>query len=70
MMAPAKTSAAIISQLNQDVARTLNAVDVKEKLFNTGVEAVGSSPDELAATIKSDMARMGKVIKDAGIREE
>jgi tripartite-type tricarboxylate transporter receptor subunit TctC len=38
-------------------------------LFNAGVEVVGSSPDELAAMVKADMARMGKVIKDAGIRE-
>ena len=46
----------------------LNRADVKEKFFNAGVETVGSSPEEFAATIKSEMARMGKVIKDAGIR--
>jgi tripartite-type tricarboxylate transporter receptor subunit TctC len=31
---------------------------------------VGSSPEAFAATIKSEMARMGKVIRDAGIRAE
>jgi tripartite-type tricarboxylate transporter receptor subunit TctC len=62
--------ATIISQINQEVARSLNAADVKEKLFNTGVEVVASSPEQLAATMKSEMTRMGKVIKDAGIREE
>ena len=36
--------------------------------LNIGVETVGSSPEELAARIKSDIAKWGKVIKDAGIR--
>jgi len=34
------------------------------------VEPVGSTPQQLAATIRSEFARMSKVIKDAGIREE
>ena len=33
-----------------------------------GVEAAPGAPDELAAYIRSDMSRMGKVIRDAGIR--
>jgi tripartite-type tricarboxylate transporter receptor subunit TctC len=43
---------------------------VKEKFFNSGVEVVASSPKEFALTIKSEIARMGKVIKDVGIRAE
>jgi len=31
------------------------------------VESLGSTPEELAATVKSEMARLGKVIKAAGI---
>ena len=46
------------------------AFTVKEKFLSTGVETVGNSPDELAATMKSEIARMGKVIKDVGIRAE
>jgi len=34
------------------------------------METVGGSPEQLAATVKSEMARMGKVIRDAGIRGE
>ena len=48
--------------------RFLTRVDVKEKLFNAGMETVGSSPERLAATLKSEVERMSKVIKDAGIR--
>jgi tripartite-type tricarboxylate transporter receptor subunit TctC len=70
VFAPAKTPATTINRLNQEIVRVLNRVDVKEKLFSSGVEAVGSSPEQLAATVKTDMARMGKVIKDNGIHIE
>ena len=68
LWAPAKTPVAIINRLNQEVVRVLNRPDVKEKFVNAGVETVGSSPDQFAATIKSDMARWSKVIKSAGIK--
>ena len=70
MFTPAKTPEAVIRRVHQESARFLNTTDAKEKLLSTGVEAVGSSPEEFAAVIKSEMARMGKVIKDAGIRDE
>ena len=70
IFAPAKTPAAVINRLNQEIVRVINRRDVTEKFFNTGVRAVGSSPQELAATVKSEMAKYGKVIKDVGIRAE
>lgn len=48
----------------------LNQPDVKEKLFKAGLQTVGSSPEELAAKVKSEMARLGKVINLAGIRAD
>ena len=68
MWAPAKTPEAVINRLNQEVVRFLNRAGVKEQFFNGGVETVGSSPEEAAAYIKSDIARKGKLIKDAGIK--
>jgi tripartite-type tricarboxylate transporter receptor subunit TctC len=68
MFAPAKTPEAIIRRLHQEIIRFLSAAETKEKFFTVGVEVVASSPEELAAKMKTDMARMGKVIKDAGIR--
>lgn len=70
MFAPARTPVTVINRLNQEVVKVLNRPDVKERLFNSGVEVVGSSPEQLAAKMKSEMTRMGKVIKDAGIRAE
>ena len=67
---PAKTSAAIINRLHQEIVKVLNRSDMKDKLFSAGMEVVGSSPEELAATVKSDMVTWGKVIRDAGIRAD
>lgn len=68
--APAKTPSALIARLNKEIVSVLNAAEVKEKLFNTGAEVVGSSPEDLLAAGRADMARWGKVIKDAGIRRQ
>jgi len=70
VLAPAKTPAAIVNRLNQEMVRVLAMADVKEKFNNAGIEPVGSTPAQLAATMKSEMARQGKMIKAAGIRAE
>ncbi len=70
MFAPARTPAAALKLLNQEITRVLNTAEVKERLLSAGVESAGTSPEQLAATVKADMARMGKVIKEAGIKLE
>ena len=68
--APANMPAAIVQRLNDGLVKVLNSADVKDKFLDLGIETVGSSPEQLAAAMKSEMTRMAKVIKDAGIREE
>ena len=68
LFVPAKTPPPLVYRLNQEIVRVLARPEIKERFFNTGVETVGSTPGEFAATIKSEMTRMGKVIKDAGIQ--
>ena len=68
--APAKTPSPIVDRLNRDLVRILGQPDIQERLLNTGSEAVASSPDQFVAAMKSDIARMGKVIKDSGIRAQ
>ena len=65
---PAKTPAAIVNHLNRMIRQVLSDPVVKERLFDSGVDTVGSSPAELAAFVKADMIRSGKLIKDIGIR--
>ncbi len=70
VFAPAATPAAVINQLQQEISRALNKPEVKERCFAAGNEVVAGTPQQLAAVMKADIARMGKVIKDAGIRGE
>ena len=70
MFAPAKTPAAIIERLHQEIVRAINRPEVKEKFLNTGVEMIGGGPEAFAAAIRLQVTRMSKVIKDAGIRAD
>jgi tripartite-type tricarboxylate transporter receptor subunit TctC len=58
----------VIAKLHRETVRILNLPDVKEKLVALGAEAVGDSPDQLAATIRDEGARWGDVIRKQGIR--
>jgi tripartite-type tricarboxylate transporter receptor subunit TctC len=68
IFAPAGTPPAIVNRLSQEMTRALNKPEVKEKLFNIGMDAVGGSPEQLQAAVKGEMVKWGKVIKDANIR--
>lgn len=65
---PAKTPKAINSLLSREIVNVLNQSDVKEKFRGAGIETVGSTPEQLASIMKAEMAGLGKVIRDAGIR--
>ncbi len=70
IFAPAAAAASLVTRLNQDIVRAVGRPEIKDKFFAAGVETIGSSPEQLAAAIKSEMARLGKVIRSAGIRDE
>ncbi|MBI4189584.1 MAG: tripartite tricarboxylate transporter substrate binding protein [Betaproteobacteria bacterium] len=68
LFAPAGTPASIVNRLNQEIVQVLRRPEVKERYFNTGVETVGTSPEEFESFVKSEMAKWGKLIKAAKIR--
>jgi tripartite-type tricarboxylate transporter receptor subunit TctC len=70
VFAPAKTPEPIVRQLNQEIVRILKSPDIQDKLFNAAVVVIGSSPEEFRDTIKSEISRMGKLIRDAKITDE
>lgn len=65
---PAKTPEAIVNRLNQEIVRFLNRPDVKVKLSNAGMEVIGSSPKDFAVTMKNDMSKWEKIIKNAFVK--
>lgn len=68
IVAPAGTPRDIIVKVNADANRALKLPDVRERFAGVGAEAVGSTPEELAAKIRSDSERYGKIAKQLNIK--
>ena len=69
VLAPAGTPVAIVNRLSQEIVRTLAPSEVRQRLFGMGLEVVATSPEEFAATIKREMAKWSRLIKEARLRE-
>ena len=70
MFAPPRTPAPVIRRLNEEINRYLSRPEITERFLQGGVEAVGGPPGNLAARMKADTARLGKLIADAGIQAD
>ena len=70
IFAPAKTPPAVISALNEAVRKTLATPAVSEKLLSSGAVPSASSPQDLAAVLKRDTEKWGKLIKAQKITPE
>jgi len=68
MFAPAKTPAAVAARLQRDVIASVHSSEVKDRVSGIGMEAVASTPDEFMAVMRGEMDRLGKVIRERGIR--
>lgn len=70
LLAPAGTPGATISRLNADIRQVLLAADTREAIARDGGEAVGGTPEEFGAMIRSEIGKWAKVIKAHGIKDE
>ena len=70
LLAPAKTPRPIIMRLNAEVTKVLAMPDVKEFLFNQGLDPAAGTPEQFGAYIKSEMTKWAKVVKDSGARAD
>ena len=69
MVAPAKVPQPIIAKLNREIARILHDPEVKKRLAADGAEAVGSTPAEFGAHIRSESAKWARIIKQIGLEK-
>jgi tripartite-type tricarboxylate transporter receptor subunit TctC len=67
LLAPAGTPATIVGKVRQEILKVLAQPDMRAKFAQMGLDTVGNAPNELAAIIKGDIEKWGKVIRDAGI---
>ena len=68
LFAPAGTPKEIIARLHAETVKALKAPDVAKRLEDLGLDAGGMTPDELGALIRSDIPRLGKVVRDSGAK--
>jgi tripartite-type tricarboxylate transporter receptor subunit TctC len=70
MLVPAGTPREIIALLNREVVAIVNSPDIKARFDSLGLEVVGNTPEEFANQIKTEVAKWGRVIRDANIKAE
>ena len=70
VLAPAGTPREIVARLHDEIVRALRDAEVGKRLAADGAEAVGSSPDEFSAFIRSETEKWASVAKAAGIKPE
>ena len=70
IMAPAGTPSEIIDRLHGGIVTALAQPDVAKRLAAEGAVVIGSTPAAFAAHLKRELARVGKVVRAAGIRAE
>jgi tripartite-type tricarboxylate transporter receptor subunit TctC len=66
IMAPAGTPAPIINQLNRELTAILAERDLKEKMLGLGLELEGSSPEAFGSFLRSEVKKMGDIVKASG----
>jgi tripartite-type tricarboxylate transporter receptor subunit TctC len=70
VVVPARTPAAIVARLNREIVAILHLPDVVERFSSQGAEALGSTPEEFAAYIRSETLKWAKVVRDSGAKAE
>ena len=70
VLAPAGTAGPIVERLSSELAKTVHAAKVRDKLLQLGIEPVGSSPAQFTAHIQSEIARWTPIIQNAGIKPD
>lgn len=67
---PVATPKEIVNKLSAEVVKAVSAPDLKRRLLEVGIVAIGCTPEEHLAYVKSEHAKWGKVIKDTKISIE
>ncbi|MBI4190486.1 MAG: tripartite tricarboxylate transporter substrate binding protein [Betaproteobacteria bacterium] len=65
---PARTPGEIVMRLNAEIVKILNTPDIKQRLLESGLEAVPSTSEQFAAYIQLEIKKWAKVVKDTGVK--
>jgi tripartite-type tricarboxylate transporter receptor subunit TctC len=67
VFAPAGTPKEIITKLNTEIVKIMRSPEMKERSRQLDIEPIGSTPDQLAAFMKTEMAKWSRVVKFSGV---
>ncbi len=70
ILVPAGTPKPVITRINTEIVKAMQTADVKERFANLGVEAIYSTPAAFDDYIKSEHAKLAKIIKASGARAD
>ncbi len=66
MLLPGGTPGKIVTALNREIVKALQAREVRERLTLSGAEIVGDTPEQFTARIKAEITKWGDVVKASG----
>ena len=69
-LVPAGTPKPITGKITSEMLRILGQPDVRERIAGLGFDVIASTPEQLAAQIKLEVAKWGKVIRSAGMKAD
>jgi len=70
MLAPAGTSRSIVTRLHEEVSRILKLPDVAERILADGGDPIGSTPQEFASFVRTEILKWERVIRQSGAKVE
>ena len=70
IVVPAATPRNIVTKINADAVKVLNMPEMREKIVAQGNQVGGGTPEEFGALIRSETAKWGKVVREAGVRAD
>ena len=70
VVVPVKTPKPIVGKLSKELMRIIKSPDITQRIEQQGLDAVGSTPEELAAIIKTETAMYGKLVKQIGLKPQ
>jgi tripartite-type tricarboxylate transporter receptor subunit TctC len=70
LLAPARTGAGPIDRLNAELRKALAQADVRQRLQDFGADVVASTPAEFGAYLRAEVAKWGRIVREARIRPE
>ena len=68
--APPGTPKEVTAKLSAEIAKAMQAPDLKERYLSLGMDPASNTPDEMASFLRSEQARYGSIIKNANIKVE